>query len=639
MVMVLILGLRLGSSACLRSTRRTFFWAGVDERVGKALLGEDLGRPVALMGGGGAVANNAAGAGDDGTADARDTSASAGLVKVPAGSSDEMLATRGRDVRGVACEGGRGGVFENAAHVYGGSGTQAGGADGARTSDVNGMEAGGIYGTFAEGVDDECAIYVGESGVGAHRDRSRNSAADVGRVGSGVVPGRRATDGSTARERCGRRDRDAEKFTQEELRTFFLEELRVILGLSARQAVGMSAVRLQGRFINGAQVMVLTELMDPLTVWTEFVDGMVLAFCSCGRVMATDQTAAADDVEPVDLSVALRESSTCRHAVALLEAYDALCVDVRARTLDELMRSCPALLGSGEGAPVEEDDTVVLFAMRSGKRHNIPIYVVHHMGIWSPAVVWQQGKRHRPTTCCLLWCKTQPWACIHAKAVNHETRADRTSSSQAVLHTVDAMRLGSDGILKDDEDDGVRGAAPPEAATSAAAAAALEASMRPRRARNTFPCVKEVEMCDRYAEFVEQEREAPGEVHFTDFLHVEDECVACDDRWTESTACTPTLATLFTIRERLAIVTKSCTCARGHHVAYDGSVDGLFAFLPETLYTRVFIDSIIEHCVIARSTLAVASEFLTSFLRNTAAFAEGEPGQARQQLSDACGEF
>ena len=53
MVMLLILGLRLGSSACLKSTRRTFFWASVDEIVGKALLGADLGRPVALVGGGG----------------------------------------------------------------------------------------------------------------------------------------------------------------------------------------------------------------------------------------------------------------------------------------------------------------------------------------------------------------------------------------------------------------------------------------------------------------------------------------------------------------------------------------------------------------------------------------------------------
>jgi len=82
-----------------------------------------LGTAGGTDGRGGAVANNAAGAGEDGTADACDLSASAGLVKVPAGSSDEMLATRGRDARGVACEGGRGGVFENAAHVYGVSGT------------------------------------------------------------------------------------------------------------------------------------------------------------------------------------------------------------------------------------------------------------------------------------------------------------------------------------------------------------------------------------------------------------------------------------------------------------------------------------------------------------------------------------
>jgi len=74
-------------------------------------------------------------------------------------------------------------------------------------------------------------------------------------------------------------------------------------------------------------------------------------------------------------------------------------------------------------------------------------------------------------------------------------------------------------------------------------------------------------------------------------------------------------------------------------VAYDCSLDGLFALRHETLYTRVFLYSIIELYVIERSTLAAASTFLASAPRNTAAFAEGEPGQARQQLSDACGEF
>jgi len=57
------------------------------------------------------------------------------------------------------------------------------------------------------------------------------------------------------------------------------------------------------------------------------------------------------------------------------------------------------------------------------------------------------------------------------------------------------------------------------------------------------------------------------------------------------------------------------------------------------MYTQVLLESLIELCVISRTTLAAASEFLASFLRHTAAFAEGEPDQARQQLSDACGEF
>jgi len=83
-------------------------------------------------------------------------------------------------------------------------------------------------------------------------------------------------------------------FTQEELKTFLLDELRVTLGLSARTSIASVVWRLHGRFVNGAQVMVLTELMDPVVVWARFADGVVLAFCSCGKVMATGQTATAD---------------------------------------------------------------------------------------------------------------------------------------------------------------------------------------------------------------------------------------------------------------------------------------------------------------------------------------------------------
>jgi len=73
-------------------------------------------------------------------------------------------------------------------------------------------------------------------------------------------------------------------FTKDELKNFFLEELRVDLGLAACQGMGMSAVLPQGRFITGALVMVLTDLMDPSTEWTTLADCTVVAFSSCKRV-------------------------------------------------------------------------------------------------------------------------------------------------------------------------------------------------------------------------------------------------------------------------------------------------------------------------------------------------------------------
>jgi len=60
---------------------------------------------------------------------------------------------------------------------------------------------------------------------------------------------------------------------------------------------------------------------------------------------------------------------------------------------------------------------------------------------------------------------------------------------------------------------------------------------------------------------------------------------------------------------------------------------------PEIVYTRVFLDSVKGVCVIARSTMAAAAEYLTSVLRNTGAYRDGENGQARQQVSSAVGEF
>jgi len=90
---------------------------------------------------------------------------------------------------------------------------------------------------------------------------------------------------------------------------------------------------------------------------------------------------------------------------------------------------------------------------------------------------------------------------------------------------------------------------------------------------------------------------------------------------------------------RLKGVVGTWTCSSGHLVEYEGAEDGLFAAGPETIYVRVFLDDVLGVFVIARSTMAAASEYLTGFLRNTGANADREDGQARQQVSKAVGEF
>ena len=96
---------------------------------------------------------------------------------------------------------------------------------------------------------------------------------------------------------------------------------------------------------------------------------------------------------------------------------------------------------------------------------------------------------------------------------------------------------------------------------------------------------------------------------------------------------------IYCIRGRLKIYVGSWVCVCGRVVEYDGSPNGLVVSTRGGVYARTFLVAVLELYVVARSTMAATSEFFTRLLRNTAAFSEEEPGQARQLLSDACGEF
>jgi len=93
------------------------------------------------------------------------------------------------------------------------------------------------------------------------------------------------------------------------------------------------------------------------------------------------------------------------------------------------------------------------------------------------------------------------------------------------------------------------------------------------------------------------------------------------------------------MRGLLEVVVGSWMCSNGHIVVYDGADDGLYLAGPEIVYTCVFLDSVMGVCVIARSTMAAAAEYLTCVLRNTGAYLDGENGQAWQQVSSAVGAY
>jgi len=430
---------------------------------------------------------------------------------------------------------------------------------------------------------------------------------------------------------------DRVTYEEDTLANFYATELRVAVGLTARMG-GASVV--SGGCVHGARVVVILEAFDPVVTWSVFSEGALLALCSCSGVLGNGRSAFTGVVmEYPQMQEALRRSSTCRHALALLRAYDTLASDIGAVNYDSFFSSLPLLLG-----PLDGDDnggmteaTITYYVTQAGLRKNVPIYVVCYDGMWAAVAIRPSSNKFKLTTCCQLSCKSRPWGCIHAKAVNKITRVDAESEAvRAEMAREDELPLGPAGILNS-EDPPVGAPAAAGRASAAAPSATPTKPRQRRRARNLFPCSTEVRLCDQYSSALQLLR-SESQYRRLGKVHVESKCLVCDDSVRGHDVKTNT-ADLYTMRGRLEVVVETWTCANGHFVDYDGSEDGLFAVATETLYVRVFLDSVLGVCVIARSTMAAAAEYLPSVLRNIGAYEDGEFGQNRQRISDAVGEF
>lgn len=417
----------------------------------------------------------------------------------------------------------------------------------------------------------------------------------------------------------------------------FRDELHVALGHAARMGGGVIGGVLPGSALHGAQAMVFEDGGDPIVTWTSVVEDTVLVLCTCCGVLGHGWTFHTGlDLEHPQLRAACQLSSTCRHAAALLDALNDLAGDIGATDFTALFTALPLLLG-----PAEEDDDAddaaakVYFAKMMGRRGKVPVFAVLYEGIWAPVIVRPTGNRLKLATCSLLSCQTQPWGCIHAKAVNRHNRIASSDATTLEMRRVDGQAFQADGILNE-EADASRGA-PASREASRADPVAPEPMRQRRRARNMFPCRGEIKLCAAYHAVCDRLRVSESERHI-DLTHMEKRCLACG-ALAFNAAVESSTVTLYTLRGRLTTTVGKWTCPCGEAVLYDGAEEGLFAASPKVLYVRIFMDAVLEICVISRSTMAAAAEYLTSLLRNTGAYEDGEHGQVRQLLSDAVGEF
>lgn len=572
----------------------------------------------------------------------------------------------GGGAQGVNGEGGAGvdgqGVGDDgaAADNDGGGG---GGAEGPDGDDVAGVDGRGV-GDDGTGADDDGGGDVdgegpGDDGAGGAAAGGPNMDGPGGAAGGGaenqepVGAGAENDGGIADRQRRVRQRRLRRRaplarrhpFSRSELKEWFTFELRALLEIDARVAGQVFESGIEGAGVNDGGVLVLREVGDLIACWGVLSDHRVCVLCSCGGVLGRSPGARTVNagVEHPELLLAMGVSCSCRHAAALQGAYLSVCRDVGAASNEELFQHFPCLDGGAFVAQAGEDSggeqgehdprgfKVCDFPRKPGLP-GVPVYAVFYEGAWAPVAARSRGKRTRIGFCCQLSCASHAWSCIHAKTVSRMLREENSSSSEdeSDAGTSSTPETSEAELHEQEQGAGV--------AADVGAGANAPPPKRRRRARNMFPCRGEVAKCQIMQSSCEVQRLAGAFPRVLPGLYVEDWCLTCGVA-RGGAHLTQRAAALFTVRGKMIITVADWTCEAGHFVEYDGAEDALFAFEAETVYARVFLDAMLETCVVGRTTMSAAAELWSSTLRNTGAYSDGETGQARQQLSDACGAF
>lgn len=192
--------------------------------------------------------------------------------------------------------------------------------------------------------------------------------------------------------------------TVSELHTCFAAVLRVTLGLAAPMIDVNEEAKIKPLCVSGARLIAFVELFDASCVWLASIDGALSTFYACVRIFCYETCSfLGDAIEHVNLPVAHKLSSTCRHARALELAYEELAFEFDVDNVEDLFGKFPDLAGAEEvNDAAEEDDTAVYKIFNAGKKKDVPVFAVHYEDVWSPAIVRRQSNARKLASCFLL---------------------------------------------------------------------------------------------------------------------------------------------------------------------------------------------------------------------------------------------
>jgi len=171
------------------------------------------------------------------------------------------------------------------------------------------------------------------------------------------------------------------------------------------------------------------------------------------------------------------------------------------------------------------------------------------------------------------------------------------------------------------------------AAAQAAEWAAFSDESRGRCSRNLLPCAGEVSDCLLFDQLADAGRDAEAPSVWPHVL-CEAVCFSCGGAY-NNMGIKNTGAIIHTLRGRVAVTLRRWTCGCGEMVPYDGAHDGLFASRKETVFTRVFLDVMMQMVFTGHGTLSSAASVLCFLLESTKSFSGASASLERQTLITA----